>query len=273
MTAVATDDLALALDLADLADAMTMARFRAADLRVDTKPDSSPVTEADHAVEEMVRERLAVARPGHAVLGEEGGSTGDADWRWIIDPIDGTKNYARGVPVWATLLSLQHQGEETCAVVSAPALRRRWWAASGSGAMSLGETLRVSRVTRLAEATVSFTDVRDFARYGWDAGFAAIAARCRITRGFGDFWSHMLVAEGAVDCGIEPVINEWDISAARLIVREAGGRMTDFAGVDHARGATVLTSNGLIHDELLACLATNGAAKPGNGTGHVPWSS
>ena len=267
MTAVATDDLALALDLADLADALTMARFRAADLRVDTKPDETPVTEADHAVEEMVRERLAEARPAHSVLGEEGGATGEAEWRWVIDPIDGTKNFARGVPVWATLLSLQHLGEETCAVVSAPALRRRWWAATGAGAMSLGETLRVSTVARLADATVSFTDVRDFARHGWDAGFANIATRCRITRGFGDFWSHMLVAEGGIDCGIEPVINEWDISAARLIVREAGGRLTDFAGVDHARGANVLTSNGLIHDELLACLAVDGDPRSRHGTG------
>jgi histidinol-phosphatase len=255
---VATDDLALALDLADLADAITMARFRAADLRVDTKADTSPVTDADRAVEEMIRQRLAQARPAHAVLGEEGGASGDSAWRWIVDPIDGTKNFARGVPVWATLLSLQHHGEETCAVVSAPALRRRWWAASGAGAMALGERLSVSPTAALEDATVSFTDVRDFARHGWQDGFDAIAARCRITRGFGDFWSHMLVAEGAIDCGLEPVINEWDISAARLIVREAGGRLSDFAGVDHARGANVVTTNGLIHEQVLACLAASG---------------
>ena len=254
MTAVATDDLALALDLADLADAITMARFRAADLRVDTKSDSTPVTDADRAVEEMVRERVAAARPEHAVLGEEGGASGEAEWRWIVDPIDGTKNFARGVPVWATLLSLQCGGEETCAVVSAPALRRRWWAARGAGATSLDGALRVSSVARLEDATISFTDVRDFERYGWREGFEALAARVRITRGFGDFWSHMLVAEGAIDCAVEPVINEWDISAARLIVHEAGGRLSDFDGTDHARGANVLTTNGLLHDAVLACL-------------------
>jgi histidinol-phosphatase len=206
----------------------------------------------------MIRERLAAARPSHAVLGEEGGSSGDAEWRWIVDPIDGTKNYARGVPVWATLLSLQHLGEETCAVVSAPALGRRWWAARGLGAQTSGGALAVSAVARLEDATVSFTDVRDFARYGWKDGFDRLAARCRITRGFGDFWSHMLVAEGVIDCGIEPVINEWDISAARLIVRESGGRLTDFAGVDHGRGGNVITTNGHIHDQVLGCLRTPG---------------
>ena len=270
MTAVTSEDLALALELADLADAITMARFRAADLRVDTKPDATPVTDADRAVEEMVRERVAAARPSHAVLGEEGGASGEAEWRWIVDPIDGTKNFARGVPVWATLLSLQQHGEETCAVVSAPALRRRWWAARGAGATGLDGALHVSTIARLEDATLSFTDVRDFARHGWAAGFDALAARVRITRGFGDFWSHMLVAEGAIDCGVEPVINEWDISAARLIVREAGGRMTDFDGVDHARGANVLTTNGLIHDAVLACLQARepsvpAAVRPGQG--------
>jgi histidinol-phosphatase len=257
LTSAAADDLALALELADRADAISGARFRASDLRVDTKADDSPVTDADQRIEEMIRAHIASHRPSHAVLGEEGGSSGDAEWRWIVDPIDGTKNFARGVPVWATLISLQHDGEETCAVVSAPALRRRWWAARDEGAVSDGGRLRVSSVTRLADATVSFTDVRDFARYGWQAGFDALAARCRITRGFGDFWSHMLVAEGAIDCGLEPVINEWDISAARLIVREAGGRLSDFAGVDHARGANVVTTNGLIHDEVLRCLSTS----------------
>jgi histidinol-phosphatase len=255
LTSAAADELTLAFELADRADAISSARFRAADLRIDTKPDDSPVTDADRHIEEMIRARLAALRPAHAVLGEEGGGSGDAEWRWVIDPIDGTKNFARGVPVWATLISLQHEGEETCAVVSAPALRRRWWASRGGGAMCDGTWLHVSAVSRLADATISFTDVRDFARYGWQPGFDALAARCRITRGFGDFWSHMLVAEGAIDCGIEPVINEWDISAARLIVREAGGRMSDFVGVDHARGANVVTSNGLIHDEVLGCLA------------------
>ncbi len=247
-------NLALALELADLADAISSKRFRAADLRVDTKSDSTPVTDADERIEEMVREHLGTTRPGHAVLGEEGGSSGEAEFRWIVDPIDGTKNFARGVPVWATLLSLQHRGEETVAVVSAPALGRRWWAARGGGAHCNGTVLRVSSVADLANATLSFTDVRDFATLGWGEGFTRLAAACRITRGFGDFWSHMLVAEGAIDCGVEPVVNEWDVSAARLIVREAGGAFSDFAGVDHCTGGNAVTSNSLIHGAVLACL-------------------
>jgi histidinol-phosphatase len=259
------DDLALALELADLADAITMARFRAPDLRVDTKPDHSPVTDADRRVEEMVRDRIASARPRHAVLGEEGGSSGDSEWRWIVDPIDGTKNFARGVPVWGTLLSLQHHGEETCAVVSAPALGRRWWAAHGEGARRDDGALRVSTVAELGSATLSFTDVRDFARYGWEDAFSRLAGACRVVRGFGDFWSHMLVAEGAIDCGVEPVVNEWDISAVRLIVREAGGGFSDFAGVDHCRGGNVVTSNGLLHADVLACLAGRAEQQPPQG--------
>ena len=208
-----------------------------------------------------MRERVQAARPGHAVLGEEGGSSGDAEWRWIVDPIDGTKNFARGVPVWATLLSLQHRGDERCAVVSAPALQRRWWAVRGAGAHDQDGPLHVSTVKVLANATLSVTDVRDFARHGWAAGFTRLADGCRMLRGFGDFWSHMLVAEGVVDCGIEPVVNEWDVSALRLIVREAGGSFTDFAGVDHCRGGNVITSNGLIHDQVLACLDASAAGR------------
>ncbi|MBJ7594196.1 MAG: histidinol-phosphatase [Candidatus Dormibacteraeota bacterium] len=248
------DDLALALELADLADAITMARFRASDLRVDTKPDDTPVTDADRRVEQMVRERVQAARAGHAVLGEEEGSSGDAEWRWIVDPIDGTKNFARGVPVWATLLSLQHRGDETCAVVSAPALERRWWAVRGAGAHDKDGPLHVSTVNLLANATLSVTDVRDFARHGRADGFTRLADGCRVVRGFGDFWSHMLVAEGAIDCGVEPVVNEWDVSAVRLIVCEAGGRFSDFAGVDQIHGGNVVTTNGLLHEQVLACL-------------------
>ncbi len=258
------DDMALAHELADLADAITTARFRAADLRVDTKPDQTPVTDADRRVEEIVRERVAAARPAHAVLGEEQGASGDAEWRWIVDPIDGTKNFARGVPVWGTLLSLQYRGEETCAVVSAPALGRRWWAARGEGARCNDEPLRVSAVPSLATATMSFTDVRDFAHHGWADGFERLARACRVVRGFGDFWSHMLVAEGAIDCGIEPVVNEWDVSAVRLIVREAGGRFSDFTGADRCDAGNVVTSNGLLHAEVLECLGRRGdtAAAP-----------
>ncbi|HWF57974.1 MAG TPA: inositol monophosphatase family protein [Candidatus Dormibacteraeota bacterium] len=252
----AGDDLELALDLAELADEITTARFGDPALRIDTKSDDTPVTDADRAVEEMIRAQLARARPGHAVLGEEGGASGPAEWRWIVDPIDGTKNFARGVPVWATLLSLQHDGEETCAVISAPALGRRWWARQDGGAQANGRAVHVSAVSRLEDASVSVSDVRDFARLGWGDGFARVAASCRRLRGFGDFWSHMLVAEGAIDCGIEATVSEWDISAVRLIVREAGGRFSDLAGVDQTRGGSVVTSNGLIHDQVLACLGS-----------------
>jgi histidinol-phosphatase len=250
------DDLELALDLAELADEITTTRFGDPDLRVDTKADDTPVTDADRAVEEMIRARLAAARPTHAVLGEEGGASGEAEWRWIIDPIDGTKNFARGVPVWATLLSLQRDGVETCAVISAPALGRRWWARQDGGAVCNGRALHVSAVSRLEDASMSVSDVRDFARLGWGDGFARLAATCRRLRGFGDFWSHMLVAEGAVDCGVEATVKEWDISAVRLIVREAGGWFSDFAGIDRIGGGTVITSNGRIHDEVLACLSS-----------------
>jgi histidinol-phosphatase len=250
----ATDDLALALELADRADVITTARFGAADLHVDTKADDSPVTDADRDVEEMIRARVATARPSHAVLGEEGGSSGEAEWRWVVDPIDGTKNFARGVPVWATLLSLQHHGEETCAVVSAPALGRRWWAERGRGAMCNGESTRVSAVSRLQDATLSFTDVRDFARFGWSDGFARLASACRVVRGFGDFWSHMLVAEGACDISAEPEVNLWDLAALQIIVTEAGGRFTSLEGETTPGGGSVVCTNGHLHDEVLAHL-------------------
>lgn len=256
------DELALALELADTADAITMQRFQAADLRVDTKPDGSPVSDADRAVEHAIRERLASARPGHAVLGEEQGATGSATARWVLDPIDGTRNFVRGVPVWATLLSLQHDGAEVCAVVSAPALGRRWWAARGAGAHSDRGRLAVSGVSALSEAAISFTDVRDFANRGLADGFARLCKTVRTTRGFGDFWSHALVAEGAVDCGIEPRVSEWDISALRLIVREAGGMMTDLGGVDRLDGGNVVTSNGHIHAAVLAAFAQGSSEYP-----------
>src|SRR5207247_7496646 len=154
-------DLTLAHQLADIADAITAKRFRARDLRVESKPDSTPVTDADRSTEEALRDELRVRRPEHAMVGEEFGAEGEAEWRWLIDPIDGTKNYARGVPVWATLIALQHQGRSVCGVISAPALRRRWWAARGVGAHSLDGPLQVSRTSVLGSALVSCTDIRD----------------------------------------------------------------------------------------------------------------
>jgi histidinol-phosphatase len=234
-----------------------VARFLAEDLAIETKPDLTPVTEADTAVEHAVRERLAMDRPGDSILGEEyGASTApDSVRRWIIDPIDGTKNYVRGVPVWATLLALQDAGELTVGMVSAPALGRRWWAARGQGAFvddGLGGPARrihVSAVRELADATLCFPGLDD-----WDSRLAALielAGRCWRSRGFGDFWSYMLVAEGAAEITCEPVVSLWDLAAPQVIVEEAGGTFTDLGGVRTADGGDAIATNGALHEAAL----------------------
>ena len=231
-------DLAFALQLADLADSLSLPRFRARDLRVDTKPDLTPVTDADRAVERALRERIAAERPGEGVLGEEEGDDGGRI-RWIVDPIDGTRNFSRGIPVWATLIALERDGTLTAAAVSAPALARRWWAALGEGAFADGEPIRVSHVSALADATVSCSHARDLARVepvAWHA------------RGLGDFWQHVLVAEGAVDAAVDTELELWDSAAVELVVTEAGGR----AGI--AADGQFVTTNGHVHDEVLALL-------------------
>ena len=236
-------DLAFALELADVADAITLARFRATDLQVETKPDLTPVSEADRAVEEALRERIARQRPGESVLGEEaGGAGGD----WVIDPIDATKNYVRGIPVYATLIAL----EGRAAVVSAPALGRRWWAARGEGAFVDGRAIRVSGVARVEDCVLTFTSPR---RQG--PGFWRLVERSWAPRGFGDFWQYMLLAEGAVDLCVESEANLWDLAAPKLIVEEAGGRLTSLRGEDTAAGGDCLASNGHLHDEALRELA------------------
>ena len=240
------DDLTLALELADAADAITLARFRAQDLVVETKPDLSPVTEADTAVETELRRLLGERRPEHRILGEEEGETGEGDApRWIVDPIDATKNYLRGIPLFATLIALENH----VAVVSAPALGHRWWATRGGGAFCDGRRISVSRVARVEDAVLTYTSV-----VGFDERFLDLAARCWAPRGFGDFWQYMLLAEGAVDACIESVANHWDLAAPKLIVEEAGGRLTDRRGEDRADGGDALASNGLLHDELLRAL-------------------
>jgi histidinol-phosphatase len=231
-------DLAYALELADAADALTLPRFRASDLHIETKPDLTPVTDADRATERMLRDRIAQDRPGESVLGEEEGDDGGAV-RWIVDPIDGTRNFSRGIPVWATLIALERERNVVCGVVSAPALGRRWWAARGEGASANGSAIGVSDVARLGDATVSCTYGRDLARLEplvWHA------------RGLGDFWQHMLVAEGALDAAVDVKLAPWDFAALEPIVIEAGGQLGDF------RGQTVST-NGLVHDEVLAALS------------------
>ncbi|HEY7729964.1 MAG TPA: inositol monophosphatase family protein [Gaiellaceae bacterium] len=237
----------MALELADEADELALARFRAVDLAVETKPDLTPVTEADRAVEAALRARLAGARPEDAVLGEEYGESGGASRRWVIDPIDGTRNYARGVPVWATLIALEDGGVLRAGVVSAPALGRRWWAARGVGAFAAGERMRVSSVSRIEDAVLSLSlenPLPELARRAWQP------------RGFGDFWAHMLVAEGVADGAVDAVgVSLWDLAAVQVIVEEAGGRFSDFAGVARADGGTGISSNGLLHEELLRAVA------------------
>lgn len=229
-----------------------MERFRAADLRVETKPDSTPVTEADHRTEAALRERLGTMRPDHAIVGEEFGGEVGAEWEWLLDPIDGTKNYARGVPVWATLIALRHAGEGVCGVVSAPALRRRWFASRDDGAWTGdGSRLRVSTVPRLDAASLSFTDARDFDACGLGDQFRALQCACRTVRGFGDFWSHMLTAEGVVDVGIELGIHPWDVAPVQVIVEEAGGRLSDLNGERRIDTRSVITSNGLLHEQVI----------------------
>ena len=230
-------DLAFALELADAADALTLPRFGASDLRVETKPDLTPVTDADRATERLLRERIARDRPGEGVLGEEEGDDGGST-RWIVDPIDGTRNFSRGVPVWATLIALERDGRVVCGVVSAPALGRRWWAARGEGAFANGSPIGVSTVGKLADASVSCTHGRDLARLEplvWHA------------RGIGDFWQHMLVAEGALEAGVDAELALWDYAALEPIVLEAGGRLGEVRG-------QFVSTNGLLHDELLAAL-------------------
>jgi histidinol-phosphatase len=239
-------DLALALRLADAADAISVPRFRSG-LAVEMKADLSPVTEADRAIEAALRALLASERPDDAILGEEEGASAGGERRWIVDPIDGTRNYSRGIPVWATLVALEEAGVVLLGVVSAPALGRRWWAERGSGAFADGESLHVSTVSRIEDAVLSFAiedGVPELARRAWHA------------RGFGDFWAHMLVAEGVVDGAIDAIgVGEWDLAAVQVVVEEAGGRFSDAAGEPRIDSGTAICSNGLLHDELLAALA------------------
>lgn len=256
-----SDDLALALRLADTADAISLPRFGAADLHVVAKPDLSPVSDADLAVETAIRQLLAAERPADAVVGEEyGDSQPEARRRWVVDPIDGTKNFVRGAPVWATLIALFEGDAVVVGVVSAPALARRWWAATGSGAFSSfagGEprALQVSGVGDLADASLSFSDLAEWEAIGRLDRFMDLTRQCWRTRGYGDFYSYMLVAEGAADIAVEPELSLWDLAALIPIVAEAGGT---FTGVDGAppgpSTASALVTNGLLHPEVLAAL-------------------
>jgi histidinol-phosphatase len=260
-------DLAFALRLADLADSISLPRFRAADLVVETKPDMTPVSEADRAVELAIRERVGMDRPGDVVLGEEfgpgqGASTGEGGstgCRWIVDPIDGTKNYVRGIPVWATLIALERDGQATVGLASAPALGGRWWAVRGEGAFADGHPIGVSKVERLEDVQLTFGGLRTWRKYGLLDRFLDLASRCWRVRGFGDFWMHVLVAEGSADIAVELEVNLWDLAAVKLIVEEAGGRFTDLSGQVTADGGSALSTNGLLHDQVLAILRPEGS--------------
>lgn len=240
-------DLALALELADAADGISVGRFRSRDLVVETKPDLTPVTEADLAVEAAIRERLAIERPDDAMLGEEHGETGTGTRRWIVDPIDGTRNYSRGIPVWATLIALEVDGVAQLGVVSAPALGRRWWAERGGGAHVDGDRVRVSAVRRIEDAVLSLA---------LEHPLPSLAAQAWHARGYGDFWAHMLVAEGAIDGAIDAIgVSVWDLAPVQVIVEEAGGTFTDFAGAHRADGGSAISSNGHLHAALLGAVS------------------
>lgn len=257
-----SDDLELALQLADLADQITLGRFRAEDLVVDTKPDLTPVSEADRAVEQALRERLADVRPDDTVLGEEygGGESPAGGRRWIVDPIDGTKSYVRGIPAWGTLLALESDGEVIVGVGSAPALQRRWWAARGQGAFTRDglaaepRRLRVSRVRELGDAHLCFGGLEEWREAGRLDALLDLGARCWRTRGYGDLWSYMLVAEGALEIAADPAVSLWDLAAPMIIVQEAGGRFTDLGGSVTAAGGSGLATNGHVHEAARAIL-------------------
>ncbi len=255
------DDLAVALALAGQADEVTLARFGAVDLRVDTKPDLTPVSDADHAVETSLRETLARVRPQDSVLGEEfGGTTALTGRQWIIDPIDGTKNFVRGVPVWASLIALLDDGVPQVGVVSAPALQRRWWASAGAGAfVAVGDAparrLSVSSVAQLTSASLSFSSLTGWAQIGVRDRFLDLTDEVWRVRAFGDFLSYCFVAEGAVDIAAEPEVSVWDLAPLDVLVREAGGRFTSLDGAAGPHGGNAVASNGLLHDQILRKLS------------------
>ena len=248
------DDLVFAHHLADIADSISMKWFRAIDLRVETKADFTPVSEADRSVEQALRERIASERNGEGVIGEEYGAEDAPNGRWILDPIDGTKNFVRGIPIWATLIALERDGAIQAGLASAPALGRRWWAARGEGAFADGDRIIVSTVERVEEAQVCFGGVRTWKKTGLLNNFLDLAIRAQRTRGFGDFWMHMLVAEGAADVAAEMEVSIWDLAAVQVIVEEAGGRFTDLAGHPTPSGGSAVSTNGLLHEEVLKTL-------------------
>ncbi|OBG38102.1 histidinol-phosphatase [Mycobacterium sp. E3198] len=254
------DDLTLALALDDRADALTAARFGALDLRVDTKPDLTPVTDADRRVETELRDVLGRERPQDGVVGEEFGGTATFSGRqWIIDPIDGTKNFVRGVPVWASLIALLIDGVPSVGVVTAPALHRRWWAARGRGAFAAVDggsprRLTVSSVAQLDSASLSFSSLSGWAQLGLRDRFIGLTDEVWRVRAYGDFFSYCLLAEGAVDIAAEPEVSVWDLAPLDILVREAGGKFTGLDGTAGPHGGSAVATNGLLHEQVLSRL-------------------
>lgn len=258
-------DLALALAVADEVDAFTLPHFHEADFTLDWKHNQTEVTEIDRRAETMIVEALVAARVDHGVFGEEHGAAGvtDSPWQWVIDPIDGTSGFVRGIPIWASLIALTHRDHgAVLGVVSAPALGRRWWGGRGLGATMavFGDErpIVVSTVDRLADAQVSITH-----NHGWDAlgltgALVSLQQRARRARGIGDFWQHMLVAEGAMDVAVDAVgVAPYDIAAVQPIVEAAGGRLTDRHGEATHAHDTAISSNRLLHDEVITALSTS----------------
>ena len=259
------DDLALALRLADAADAASMPRFDAPDLDVQAKPDATFVTDADIATEKAIRAVLATERPGDAVLGEEFGTTGDSHRQWIIDPIDGTHNYLRGIPMWTTLIALAIDGVPRVGVVSQPAISRRWWGATGLGAWTntpagAPRRLAVSAVDEPAKASVSFQSIEQWRDAGELGALERLTSAVWRDRGYGDAWPYMLLAEGRLELVAEFGVQEYDIAALVPIVVEAGGRFTAFSGVDSLSERSSLATNGVLHDDFLGLL--HGSGRP-----------
>ncbi|MDO5682360.1 MAG: inositol monophosphatase family protein [Propionibacteriaceae bacterium] len=261
------EDLRLAHMMADNADAITMARFKAQDLKVSAKPDMSNVTDADLAVEEACRRTLTRARPRDAVQGEEFEDTGYGPRRWVIDPIDGTSNFVRGVPVWASLIALTIEGEVVVGVVSAPALGRRWWAAKGTGAF-MGKSLHqaqrigVSEVADIRDASLSYSSLHGWVAEGMGQHFVDLMRSVWRSRAYGDFWSYMLVAEGAVDIACEPELSLHDMAAPSIVVTEAGGQFTSVEGSPGPVGPGAVATNGLLHELVVEQLTAGGAVDP-----------
>jgi histidinol-phosphatase len=264
VTATHADDLSLALRLADAADAISLDRFGASDLEVTSKPDLTPVSDADLAVETAMREILTRERPADTVIGEEFGGAAEArsdGRRWVIDPIDGTKNFVRGVPVWATLIALFDGDDVVVGVVSAPAMARRWWAGNGGGAFTqfaggAVQPCRVSGVANLSDASLTYSDLPEWQADGRGAQFAELLRECWRTRGYGDFLPYMLVAQGSAEIAAEPELSLWDLAALVPVVREAGGVFTDVDGVPIGQqSVSALATNGLLHGHVTARLA------------------